>query len=61
MRDLETKHGTKLNMKTFEGTVEITPGDRISLPRAGGFNVLALNAKGKLVGVKKKKKKRERE
>ena len=57
VRDLETKSGTKLNMKMFEGTVEVEPGDRISLPRAGGFNVLALNARGKLVGVKKKKSK----
>ncbi len=56
MRDHETKHGTKLNMRLFEGTTEITPGDRISLPRAGGFNVLAMNAKGRLIGVKKKKK-----
>jgi predicted regulator of Ras-like GTPase activity (Roadblock/LC7/MglB family) len=54
VRDLGTKHGSKLNLKQFQGTVELTPGDRISLPRAGGFNILAMNSKGKLVGVKKK-------
>lgn len=56
VRDLETKHGSKLNMRHFDGTVELHPGDRISLPKAGGFNILALNSKGKLIGKKKRPK-----
>ncbi|RMG09762.1 MAG: FHA domain-containing protein, partial [Planctomycetota bacterium] len=60
VRDLDTKHGTRVNRRSFSGTIEVQPGDRISLPRAGGFNVLAINARGKLVGVKKKKKKKKK-
>lgn len=56
VRDLGTKHGSKLNMRNFDGTIELSPGDRLSLPKAGGFNLLALNSKGKLIGSKKKKK-----
>ena len=55
VRDLSTKHGTKLNMKQFEGTADLLPGDRISLPKAGGFNLLALNSGGRLIGTKRKK------
>jgi hypothetical protein len=42
-------------MKQFEGTADLLPGDRISLPKAGGFNLLALNSGGRLIGTKRKK------
>ena len=42
---------------TLRATPSVPGIPKISLPRAGGFNVLALNARGKLVGVKKKKSK----
>lgn len=48
VRDLDTAKGSKLNQKRFLGTVEIKPGDRLSLPRSKGFYVLGLNEQGKL-------------
>lgn len=51
IRDLETQHGSKLNRKSFTGTIEISPGDRISLPKAGGFTVVAKRPAGKLRGL----------
>ncbi len=49
VRDLDTRHGSKINRKAFTGTAELQPGDRITLPRSGGFNVVAMNADGTIV------------
>jgi len=61
VRDLDTTHGTKLNRRGFTGTVEVEAGDRISLPKAGGFTIVAKRPTGKLRGltrrVKRAKKK----
>lgn len=53
-RDLDTRKGTKLNMRPFQGTVALEPGDRLTLPRAGGFNVVGLTPAGKLIKKRKK-------
>lgn len=55
-RDLDTRKGTKLNMRQFQGTVGLEPGDRLTLPKAGGFNVVAITAGGKVIRKKSKKK-----
>ncbi len=54
VRDLDTTHGTKLNRRGFTGTVEIEAGDRISLPKAGGFTIVAKRPTGKLRGLTRK-------
>lgn len=53
-RDLDTRNGTKLNMRQFEGTASLKPGDRLTLPRAGGFNIVGLTAAGKVVKKRRK-------
>lgn len=61
VRDLATRHGTKLNMRNFNGTRDLDPGDRISLPGAGGFTVVAFTASGELLdGTDRSKKKKTR-
>lgn len=55
VRDLETRNGTKLNRKGFTGTVELRPGDRLSLPRSGGLVVVAIDAAGTVMRKVKKK------
>ncbi|MGE0708551.1 MAG: FHA domain-containing protein [Planctomycetota bacterium] len=57
-RDLDTEHGTKVNRRQFKGTHELAPGDRISLPRAGGFTVVAKKPTGKLVGLTRRVKRK---
>jgi predicted regulator of Ras-like GTPase activity (Roadblock/LC7/MglB family) len=58
VRDLATQHGTKLNRRQFNGTHELSPGDRLSLPRAGGFTVVSKEPAGRLVGLTKRVKKK---
>lgn len=60
VRDLDTEHGTKLNRKGFTGTAELAPGDRLSLPRAGGFTIVAKRPEGKLQGRTKRIKKKSK-
>jgi len=48
VRDLDTEGGTKLNMRGFTGTRELAPGDRITLPKSGGFNVVQYTCEGEL-------------
>lgn len=49
--DLDTEHGTKVNGKSIAGPVPLEAGDRISLPRASGFVVVALDPEGRELGA----------
>lgn len=44
--DLETVHQTRLNGRKFTGRVELGPGDRLTLPAARGFTVVAIDLAG---------------
>jgi predicted regulator of Ras-like GTPase activity (Roadblock/LC7/MglB family) len=48
--DLETTHGTKLNGRTIEGTVEVQIGDRFTFPKSASLLVAALDAEGRELG-----------
>lgn len=54
--DLDTEHGTRVNGRRLRGqNVELKPGDRISLPGAKGFTLVAVSEDGKTRGSKPKK------
>ncbi len=59
VRDLGTENGSKLNMRAFTGTRECFPGDRISLPGSGGFNVVAMSPNGEVIDSPRKAKKKK--
>jgi predicted regulator of Ras-like GTPase activity (Roadblock/LC7/MglB family) len=52
--DLDTEHGTRINGVRLQGNAELRPGDRISLPGAGGFTLVARGDDGRLRGARKK-------
>lgn len=57
--DLETEHGTRVNGKRLRGqNVELQPGDRINLPGAKGFTLVAVSEDGKTSGVRGRPKRR---
>ena len=60
IRDLGTEHGTKLNMRAFTGTREAYPGDRISLPGSGGFNIVGMTPEGVVIDSKQKSKRKSK-
>jgi predicted regulator of Ras-like GTPase activity (Roadblock/LC7/MglB family) len=45
--DLDTEHGSRLNGRKFEGTVELGRGDRLTLPKSRGFTLVATDRGGK--------------
>lgn len=58
--DLDTRHGTKVNGKKISGNAELAPGDRLSLPGARGFTLLAIDDDGAFVGKSKGKKQKSK-
>ncbi|MBX3465389.1 MAG: FHA domain-containing protein [Planctomycetes bacterium] len=48
--DLDTEHGTRLNGRAFDGCVELSIGDRLTLPRSGSLVVCAVDHEGRELG-----------
>ena len=66
IEDQDSTYGTKVNGKRISGNAELQPGDRLSIPGARGFTLMAIDDEGDFLPVgegeakpKKRKKKKK--